>query len=80
MDKNVTFFLTDREYDLAAKVIQSKGSGTYRLRDIFGLHWLSIWNPTDFGRRFKRAVRAGLFPNLRMGPRTAENHQLYVLA
>jgi len=42
-----------------------------------GEAWSLIGPKTRFGILFKRRVKAGMFPNITIGPKTTENHQLY---
>jgi hypothetical protein len=75
-----TQHLDDDEIAVTLAILKKRADGIYRLRDLFEELWAAIQGPTDFGIRFKRAVRAGQIAGIRLGWVTAQNHQVYVVA
>lgn len=53
--------------------------GVYELKDLYGLKWSSISNPTVFGANFKEAVQANHLKNIRLSKPKTNNHQTYEL-
>ncbi len=62
-----------------ARDAEAMPDGVYRARDIRGPKWESTPDKTDYGRRLRVSVEAGIFPRVARVGRSVENHQLYEL-
>jgi len=69
--------LTRDQLHEACLLAQSRGPGRFRLREIYGDEWPSIFRPQRFGVLFKRAVVAGVIPGVRWIGRRSDKSQLY---
>ena len=70
--------LSSDELQEAKEMIRRAEPGIYTLRKLYGLRWLALVSPRDFGGRFKAAVRRGLLPGITICPeKNSANAVLY---
>lgn len=69
--------LAFEEQVLFNSILKAASDGVYRARDLLGRKWEAISDKTDYGRRLRGSVEAGVFPRATRVGRTVQNHQLY---